>query len=51
MAIASWAAVSSYPCALVWITLDDYDNQPSVFWSYVVAALRRAGVARTAGPA
>jgi len=45
MAIASWAAASSYPCALVWITLDDYDNRPSVFWSYVVAALRRAGVA------
>jgi LuxR family transcriptional regulator, maltose regulon positive regulatory protein len=45
MAIASWAAASSYPCALVWITLDDYDNRPSVFWSYVVTALRRAGVA------
>src|ERR1700727_2403616 len=27
------------------ITLDDYDNQPKVFWSYVVAALRRAGIA------
>jgi LuxR family transcriptional regulator, maltose regulon positive regulatory protein len=44
MSIASWAAASSYPCTLVWITLDDYDNRPRVFWSYVVAALRRAGI-------
>ena len=45
MAIASWAAVNSDPAILVWITLDDYDNRPEVFWSYVVAALRRAGIA------
>jgi LuxR family transcriptional regulator, maltose regulon positive regulatory protein len=44
MAIASWAAASTSPCALAWITLDEYDNKPRVFWSYVVAALRRAGV-------
>jgi LuxR family transcriptional regulator, maltose regulon positive regulatory protein len=44
MAIASWAAASTYPCTLAWVTLDDYDNKPRVFWSYVVAALRRAGV-------
>jgi LuxR family transcriptional regulator, maltose regulon positive regulatory protein len=45
MAIASWAAASTYPCTLAWVTLDDYDNKPRVFWSYVVAALRQAGVA------
>jgi LuxR family transcriptional regulator, maltose regulon positive regulatory protein len=45
MAIASWAGTNSGPGALVWITLDDYDNRPKVFWSYVVAALRRAGIA------
>ena len=45
MAVASWAAVHSDPATLVWITLDDYDNRPEVFWSYVVAALRRAGIA------
>ena len=44
MAIASWAATSTYPCVLAWVTLDDYDNKPRVFWSYVVAALRRAGI-------
>jgi LuxR family maltose regulon positive regulatory protein len=45
MAIASWAAARTYPCTLAWVTLDDYDNKPRVFWSYVVAALRRAGIA------
>ena len=45
MAIASWAAARCDPAALVWVTLDDYDNRPKVFWSYVVAALRQAGLA------
>ena len=45
MAIALWAAARSCPGPLAWITLDGYDNQPRVFWSYVVAALRRAGIA------
>jgi LuxR family transcriptional regulator, maltose regulon positive regulatory protein len=44
MAIASWAAARSDPATLVWVTLDDYDNRPKVFWSYVVAALRQAGI-------
>jgi LuxR family maltose regulon positive regulatory protein len=45
MAITLWAAASTSPGRLAWVTLDDYDNRPSVFWSYVVAALRRAGIA------
>jgi LuxR family transcriptional regulator, maltose regulon positive regulatory protein len=45
MAIASWAAASGDPRTLAWITVDDYDNRPQVFWSYVVAALRKAGIA------
>ena len=44
MAIASWAAVRSDPATVVWVTLDDYDNRPKVFWSYVVAALRQADI-------
>jgi LuxR family transcriptional regulator, maltose regulon positive regulatory protein len=44
MAVASWAA-GRYPRTLAWITLDDYDNRPRVFWSYVVAALHGAGLA------
>ena len=43
MALASWAAAE--PRAVAWVGLDGYDNQPGVFWSYAVAALRRAGVA------
>jgi MoxR-like ATPase len=43
MAVALWAG-GTPPGTLAWVTLDDYDNRPKVFWSYVVAALRRAGV-------
>ncbi|HTQ90675.1 MAG TPA: LuxR C-terminal-related transcriptional regulator [Streptosporangiaceae bacterium] len=43
MALALWAAAERGPVA--WVCLDQFDNQPSVFWSYVAAALRRADVA------
>jgi hypothetical protein len=43
MALALWAAAEPGPVA--WACLDGYDNRPGVFWSYVVAALRRSGVA------
>jgi LuxR family transcriptional regulator, maltose regulon positive regulatory protein len=43
MALALWAAAE--PGAVAWVSLDDWDNQPGVFWSYVIAALRRSGVA------
>jgi LuxR family maltose regulon positive regulatory protein len=43
MALASWAAAEAE--AVAWVTLDGFDNQPGVFWGYVVAALRRSGVA------
>ena len=42
-ALALWAAAE--PGVVAWVGLDGYDNRPGVFWSYVVAALRRAGVA------
>jgi LuxR family transcriptional regulator, maltose regulon positive regulatory protein len=42
MAVASWAAARPGPVA--WITLDNYDSNPKVFWATVVAALRNAGV-------
>src|SRR3984885_2540416 len=44
MALASWAAASMTPVRVAWVTLDGYDNQPGSFWSYVVKALRQAGV-------
>jgi LuxR family maltose regulon positive regulatory protein len=44
LAAASWAA-SPGTGPVAWVTLDGYDNSPEVFWPYVVAALRQAGVA------
>lgn len=44
MAIASWAAACPGRPPIAWVTLDEYDNRPRAFWSYVVEALRRAGV-------
>ncbi len=44
MAITSWAAARAGPGIVAWVALDEYDNRPTVFWSYVVAALRRAGL-------
>ncbi len=44
MAIALWAAGRSRNGPLAWLTVDSYDNDPKAFWSYVVAALRQAGV-------
>jgi LuxR family maltose regulon positive regulatory protein len=43
MALALWAAAE--PGGVAWVTLDDYDNGPRAFWSYVVTALRRLGIA------
>jgi LuxR family maltose regulon positive regulatory protein len=42
MALALWAAAE--PRVVAWVCLDRYDNRPEVFWSYVVAALRRSGI-------
>jgi LuxR family transcriptional regulator, maltose regulon positive regulatory protein len=43
MAVALWAA-SAASGTTIWLTLDRYDNRPKVFWSYVLAAIRRAGI-------
>jgi len=43
MALAAWATAE--PGAVAWVGADEFDNRPGVFWSYVVAALRQAGVA------
>jgi LuxR family maltose regulon positive regulatory protein len=42
MALALWSAAEPGPVA--WVSLDEYNNRPDAFWSYVVAALRRSGV-------
>ncbi len=43
MALALWAAAE--PRTVAWVSADEFDNRPGIFWSYVVAALRRSGVA------
>src|ERR1700751_3405563 len=43
MALALWATAEPGPVA--WVGLDEFDNRQGMFWSYVVAALRQAGVA------
>jgi LuxR family maltose regulon positive regulatory protein len=48
MALALWAAAEAG--AVGWVTLDGYDNRPKAFWSHVVAALRRVGVAVPSAP-
>ena len=45
MALALWVASADCPDAVAWVNLDDYDNRPKVLWSYVLAALQRAGIA------
>src|SRR6516162_575368 len=45
LAMASWAAANQAPGPVAWVTLDEFDNRPRILWSYIVAALRRAGVA------
>jgi LuxR family transcriptional regulator, maltose regulon positive regulatory protein len=42
-ALAVWTATESGPVA--WVCVDEYDNRPGVFWSYVVATLRRSCMA------
>lgn len=44
VAAASWAAADSGAHDLAWVTVDDGDGDPDVFWRYLVEALRRAGV-------
>jgi LuxR family transcriptional regulator, maltose regulon positive regulatory protein len=43
MALALWAAAE--PGMVAWVTVDEFDNRPGVFWAHVVAALRRSGAA------
>jgi hypothetical protein len=48
MALALWAAAE--PGTVAWVTVDEFDNRPGVFWAYLVAALRQSGVAVPAAP-
>jgi LuxR family transcriptional regulator, maltose regulon positive regulatory protein len=40
----SWRQSQGAGRAIGWLTLDDYDDEPAVFWSYVLEAVSGAGV-------
>ena len=44
-ALASWSRAGITPGRVAWVTVDQYDNEPGRFWSYVIASLQQAGVA------
>ncbi len=52
--LADWLATASADGrAVAWLSLDQRDNDPAVFWAYVAAALRRAvpGIGESAAEA
>jgi LuxR family transcriptional regulator, maltose regulon positive regulatory protein len=42
-AAAAWVASRSAPSHIAWVSLDEEDSAPGLFWSYVLTALRRTG--------
>ncbi|HZQ38778.1 MAG TPA: helix-turn-helix transcriptional regulator, partial [Dehalococcoidia bacterium] len=38
--LAEWLADTSSEPSVAWLSLDEADNQPARFWSYVIAALQ-----------
>jgi LuxR family maltose regulon positive regulatory protein len=48
MAVSAWAESRRGPVA--WLSLDPHDNDPQIFWSYVLAALRVAGAVTEGNP-
>src|SRR5215207_121276 len=41
---SAWVSAAAAPGPVTWLTLDEGDEQPGVFWSYVLAGLARGGV-------
>ncbi|MGZ4631994.1 MAG: LuxR C-terminal-related transcriptional regulator [Actinomycetes bacterium] len=48
--VSSWVAAAAPSNAVAWLTLDADDNEPRVFWTYVIAALRSSGVVDPGNP-
>jgi LuxR family maltose regulon positive regulatory protein len=42
--VSTWVTSGDAPGPIVWISLEEEDQQPGVFWSYLLAGLRRADV-------
>ncbi|HEX3206324.1 MAG TPA: hypothetical protein VHQ68_08805, partial [Propionibacteriaceae bacterium] len=43
LAAAAWATSGPAVGKLAWVSLDEADSEPRLFWSYVLTALRRSG--------
>ena len=43
LAAAAWATSGPVVGKLAWVSLDEGDSDPRLFWSYVLTALRRSG--------
>jgi LuxR family transcriptional regulator, maltose regulon positive regulatory protein len=43
MLVARWVAKRAQSEPVAWLTLDSFDNDPVLFWSYVSAAVHRVG--------
>jgi LuxR family transcriptional regulator, maltose regulon positive regulatory protein len=41
---SAWISAAVAPGPVTWLTVDEDDHQPGVFWSYVLVGLARAGV-------
>ena len=48
--VAAWAAQASRSRTVAWLTLDADDDEPRVFWTYVLAALRASGAVQPESP-
>src|SRR3712207_8528350 len=47
---SSWRRTEGAGRPVAWLTLDEYDDDPATFWSYVVEALARVGVRGSEAP-
>jgi LuxR family maltose regulon positive regulatory protein len=43
LAVAEWVGSGAAPGPVAWLNLDDTDNDPTTFWSDVLAALSKSG--------
>jgi LuxR family maltose regulon positive regulatory protein len=49
--LSRWAAGAARDAPVAWVSLDEGDDEPVRFWSYVLAALRRASDQISPAPA
>ncbi|MEU4215853.1 helix-turn-helix transcriptional regulator, partial [Actinoplanes sp. NPDC026623] len=43
--VASWVSSGGAPGPVIWIALEEGDDEPGVFWSYLVEGFHRSGIA------